>query len=331
MKKIGIFTHKGCDLDALCSTESMAKIIEENYSNLEVISIIQDSFLREKIKGNRHFITVEEARDIKLDYILVCDVNEYDRVYGIEIIEKVPKENRYQIDHHDGNRVELEIPQGNKIIQPKAAATCQIITEKLTEKQIPISKDMAYNLYLGMASDTSGFNYGVTEKTIEMVEKLPLTEVEKEEALRKMTELTDQQKELLGKIEEEERKTEGLKIYKLLEPIENGDITPLANANQFQERIAATEENPVSCFIIGIGNNYFIKLRKIPECDIDIVSMAIKCNGGGHETRSAGRFYNDTYENVLATIISEYEQERGKIVEKRPTEKKKQTREVKPH
>ena len=90
MKKIGIFTHKGCDLDALCSTESMAKIIEENYSNLEVISIIQDSFLREKIKGNRHFITVEEARDIKLDYILVCDVNEYDRVYGIEIIEKVP-------------------------------------------------------------------------------------------------------------------------------------------------------------------------------------------------------------------------------------------------
>ena len=135
MKKIGIFTHKGCDLDALCSTESMAKIIEENYSNLEVISIIQDSFLREKIKGNRHFITVEEARDIKLDYILVCDVNEYDRVYGIEIIEKVPKENRYQIDHHDGNRVELEIPQGNKIIQPKAAATCQIITEKLTEKE----------------------------------------------------------------------------------------------------------------------------------------------------------------------------------------------------
>ena len=146
MKKIGIFTHKGCDLDALCSTESMAKLIEENYPNLEVIAIIQDSFLREKMKGSRKFISLEEARNIQLDYALVCDVNEYDRVYGIQLIETVPIENRYQIDHHDGNRVELEIPNKNKIIEPKAAATCQIITEKITEKQIPISKDMAYNL-----------------------------------------------------------------------------------------------------------------------------------------------------------------------------------------
>lgn len=64
MKKIGIFTHKGCDLDALCSTESMAKLIEENYPNLEVIAIIQDSFLREKMKGSRKFISLEEARNI---------------------------------------------------------------------------------------------------------------------------------------------------------------------------------------------------------------------------------------------------------------------------
>lgn len=330
MKKIGIFTHKGCDLDALCSTESMAKLIEENYPNLEVIAIIQDSFLREKLKGNRQFISLEEARNIQLDYALVCDVNEYDRVYGIELIEKVPIENRYQIDHHDGNRVVLEIPDKNKIIHPKAAATCQIITEKLTEKQMPISKDMAYNLYLGIASDTSGFKYGVTEQTIEMVEKLPLTEEEKEKALKNMTELTEQQKDLLEKIKEEEVQTEGLKIYKLLEPIESGDITPLVNANQFQERIAATEENPVSCFIIGIGNNYFIKLRKLPECDIDIVSIATKCNGGGHETRCAGRFYNDSYENVLATIISEYEQERGKASSSIPQQKGKHIGEVNP-
>ena len=120
MKKIGIFTHKGCDLDALCSTESMAEIIEENYSNLEVISIIQDSFLRDKIKGNRHFITVEEARDIKLDYILVCDVNEYDRVYGIEIIEKVPKENRYQI-----NQIPDQITKNTNIITTNFTTFCR--------------------------------------------------------------------------------------------------------------------------------------------------------------------------------------------------------------
>ena len=68
-----------------------------------------------------------------------------------------------------------------------------------------------------------------------------------------------------------------------------------------------TEEKPVSCFIIGIGNNYFIKFKKLADSDIDILSIAKKINGGGHKTRCAGRFYNDTYENVLTTIISEYE------------------------
>lgn len=58
--------------------------------------------------------------------------------------------------------------------------------------------------------------------------------------------------------------------------------------------------------------------------------MATKCNGGGHETRCAGRFYNDTYENVLATIISEYEQERGKVSNSIPQQKSKQIGEVKP-
>lgn len=56
MKKIGLFTHKGCDLDALCSTESMAKLIEEDYQNLEVIPIIEDSYLKEKMKDARKFI-----------------------------------------------------------------------------------------------------------------------------------------------------------------------------------------------------------------------------------------------------------------------------------
>ena len=330
MKKIGLFTHKGCDLDALCSTESMAKLIEEDYQNLEVIPIIEGSYLKEKMKDARKFISLEEAEKIELDYALVCDVNEYDRVYGIKILEKVPVEKRYLIDHHDGNRVELEIPEKNRLIDVKASATCQIIAERLIEKEKTISKNMAYNLYLGIVSDTSIFNHGVTEKTKEIVEKLPLTEAEKQEVIKKMTELTEKQKYLLGKITKEELAIEGLSIYKLLERAEEGDITPLVKHNKFQEKTAPTEENPVSCFIIGIGNNYFIKLKKLPDCDIDILEIATKCHGGGHETRCAGRFYNDTYENVLATIITEYEQEKGKLEQVSNPQKKKQVGEVNP-
>ena len=307
MKKLGILTHKQCDLDALCSVETMAKIIEEHYKNIEPVLITETSYLKEKMKNVRKFISIEKAKDIKLDYLLICDVNEYDRVYGIDLLKTVPIGNRYLIDHHSSNRVELEISEQNKIINKKASSTCEIIAKKMIDKKMSISNDIAYNLYLGILSDTSFFSYGATEETMHIIRKLPLVEKERLKAQKSLLELTPRQEYLLSKIEEEKVNSEGLAVYKLLMPSESQDITTLVKHNKFDERVMPTEEKPVSCFIIGIGNNYFIKFKKLANSDIDILSIAKKINGGGHKTRCAGRFYNDTYENVLTTIISEYE------------------------
>ena len=177
----------------------------------------------------------------------------------------------------------------------------------MIDKKMSISNDIAYNLYLGILSDTSFFSYGATEETMHIVRKLPLVEKERLKAQKSLLELTPRQEYLLSKIEEEKVNIEGLAVYKLLMPSESQDITTLVKHNKFNERVMPTEEKPVSCFIIGIGNNYFIKLKKNVDSDIDILSIAKKNNGGGHKTRCVGRFYNDTYENVLTTIISEYE------------------------
>lgn len=312
MKNVGIFTHKGCDLDALCSTETMAEILETYYSNLKVVPIIESSYLDEKVKGNRKHFSIEEAKNIHLDYALVCDTNEYDRVYGIELFEQVPVEKRYLIDHHTGNRVELEVPDNNKLIDSKAAATCQIIAEKLLEKELDIPSNMAYNLYIGIASDTSEFNYNVTDKTVETILSLPLTSEEKQNAIISMVKLTLKQEYLLSKIETVSVPVEGLKVYKLLEPENSKDTSLLVNHNDFHKKVAPTKENPVSCFIIGIGNDYIIKFKKLGECPINILEIATECNGGGHETMCVGRLYNDTFENVIATVLSEYEAEKEK-------------------
>lgn len=312
MKKIGILTHKQCDLDALCSVMTMTEIIEEHYKNIEPVLITEDSYLKEKMKNIRKFISIEKAKEIKFDYLLVCDVNEYDRVYGIDILKSVPIENRYLIDHHDDNRIELEIPKQNQLINKNASSTCEIIAKKMIDENIFISNDIAYNLYLGILSDTSFFSNGTTEETMRVVSKLPLADKERLKAHKSLLELTPKQEYLLSKIEEEKVNIEGLAIYKLLLPIESGDITPLVKHNKFQEKVVPTEEKPVSCFIIGIGNNYFIKFKKLADSDIDILSIAKKCNGGGHKTRCAGRFYNDTYTNVFTTIINEYEKNKIK-------------------
>lgn len=307
MKNIGIFTHRGCDLDALCSTNIIATYLKEKYDNISVFPITEPSWLEDKVSANVKRYKKEELKDKKLDYAIICDVNEKDLVYGLELLEQIAKNNRYQIDHHSKNRVELEVDEDKKIIVPSASATCQIIFELLKELKYPLTNEIATNIFLGIASDTSGLKTGLTKSCEEVIKSLPLTKQEKEELLQKIKTLVPKQKELLNCIEEEYNTLPNIKFFKLLVPSEEGDITPMLNHEAFNDLTSPTNDYPVTCFIIGCGNNFCIKLKKINECNIDILSIAINNNGGGHSNRCVGRIYNSTYQEVLKKIVNDYQ------------------------
>ncbi len=193
----------------------------------------------------------------------------------------------------------------NKLVLPNHSSTCEIVTEFLVHNGFQIPKDMAHNLYYGMASDTASFERSVTLNTEKMVNCLGLTEQEKKEILGNMNKMTPEQEKLYNKIKVLDTDA-GLKIYTLLEPIEAGDITKKLKHKKFDQLTGPNVENPVTCFIIGCGNNYFLKLKKIPECSIDLLTIATNCNGGGHENRCAGRFYNTNFQTVLNKLLKEF-------------------------
>ncbi len=306
-KKVGLFTHKSADYDALGSTLTLASYLN-SLGNIDVFPVIENSYLLEKINNSLRIYKIDEVSDICFDYAIVCDVNEQDRLYGLDLVYRVPMERRYVIDHHDQNRKEIETLDNHKIVLPSYAATCEIITELLAKRGYEIPKENSYDLYRGMASDTFGFKRNITFHTKKMVEILRLSEEDKSNILNNMNALNTRQEELYNKISF--LLSDGdLKVYGLFEKDEE-DITQLIKHEKFDAKVGPTKKNPVTFFIIGCGNNYFIKFKKLSDYDLDLLAIASNCNGGGHVNRCAGRFYNTSYDVVFKKIIEEYEKVR---------------------
>lgn len=304
---IALFTHKNADYDAICSTLSLASTLKHLSSkSLTVIPVIEPSPLLTRINNTEKTYTVEEASSMSIDYAIICDVNETDRVYGLPIITSLPVSKRYIIDHHDQNRIEVPALPENKIVEPEATATCSIITEILSKNGIVPDFNIRADLYRGMSSDSANFTRSVTPKTHALVSYLNLTKEERDTITDEITRLSPRQQELYNKVQEETCDEPHLKIFTLLEPASSSDIAIQVKNEKFDKLTSPNEEYPVTIFIIGYGNNYFAKMKKIPTCPINILQMAINCHGGGHETRCSGKFLGTTYLDALTQVMSEY-------------------------
>ena len=297
--RIVVLTHKSPDYDAICSSSSLAKYLEKLSSDNDVYLVLESNKLVQNLHGDIKYYSIDDVKNIDFDSVYVCDVNEVDRTYGVQLIDKISKDKRFLIDHHDKNREELDIPLENRIIEPAYSSTCEIIAEKLDINKL--ERDVLKNLYMGIISDTAGLTRNVSKNTHLIINNLGLDTIDKNKIYDKVCALSEEQLIIYKQIGTLDLNIENCMIYTLFS---DTDITPLIKHPKFDELTKPTEDNPVSIFIIGVQNNYFIKFKKLIECDIDILSMAISCNGGGHENRCAGRFCNSSLDEVINILKS---------------------------
>ena len=209
MVKIAVITHKNPDYDALCSSSSLASYLKKKSSQNEVYLILEQNKTIENLYGNIHYYSLEEARRMNFDSIYVCDVNEEDRTYGVELISTVPEHSRYLIDHHDKNRKELDIPVENRTIKPTYSSTCELLTE-----QIDISilgQATIQNLFMGILSDSACLTRNVSVNTNQMIKKLGLSEEDRLKSIKKVCSLSKEQQELYDRVEPLDLGIDGIK------------------------------------------------------------------------------------------------------------------------
>ena len=296
---IGLFTHKNPDYDAVCSTHTLANYLKKELKDKANIYPILDKHDYLKLNINTTLPSYDTV-DTKLDYAIVLDVNEKDRLYGLSLFDKTNKDNRYLYDHHTGNREELDILDKQKIVLSTSSSTCEVLGLDLLETNFNLAN--ALNLYTGIISDTAGLTRQVGDLTNKLIKLLNINEETKKTVYNMVIDLSDNIKELYERITEEESNFDNLKLYKLkLDITEEEKIRELKN-KFIEEKITPNDLNLISILFIECGSNVFLKIRKNENSNLDILTLAEKCNGGGHSNRCAGRFFNTSYNEVLTYV-----------------------------
>lgn len=297
---IGLFTHNNPDYDAVCSTLTLGNYLKNELGDKVEIYPVIDKF-KFNLNINSSLEIYDNSLDKTLDYGIVMDVNETDRVYGLSLFNSIDKNNRYLYDHHDRNRVELDVLDNQKIVLTKSSSTCEALGLDLLQSNT-INESNAYNIYLGITSDTAGFTRQVSNLTNKVIKLLNLSDEVKTSIFNGVINLSPVQNELMNRITEEKSNYENLKLYKLvLNEDEVDKIKELKN-KFIEEKITPNELDIISILLIVCGTAVFLKIRKNENSELDILTLAQNCNGGGHPNRCAGRFYNTNYEEVLSYI-----------------------------
>ena len=197
---------------------------------------------------------------------------------------------------------------------------CKIVKRELNNY---LTDDDYYNLYVGMAADTCGFTKGNYSSALDICNYIPCKD-KKEEIIKSLTTLTHEEQKLYDEIILEKNSIPGLLIYKLEKDSSFENKVGSFLNPQIENKIEPKDENIVSCLIIICNENIYLKIRKNKETNFDIVDMAMKCNGGGHADRAAGKFLNSDYNTVLDYIKNIYTEmsqnlntEKGKVLIKK--------------
>ena len=207
------------------------------------------------------------------------------------------------IDHHSTSSLDADI----NWVNPRAAAVGEMIYELGKELDIHFTRDIGFNLYAAIISDTGSFKYSNTTSTslriaselvekcqfsphevsnllfnsnhIEKVRMIPKVLSTLELKLNKMVSVIEFRKSFLSKLN--------------LKEIETEDIVAIARSiNGVQ----------VTLFFKEIGEDlYRVSIRSKGEFSAQ--SVAKKFNGGGHD-HAAGFFYSGNIQEGKSKILN---------------------------
>ena len=160
---IVIARHIGADPDALGSQFALRELIKLKFPKKEVYAIGNPSN-RFKFMGNLD--KIDNDIDYSNTLLIVLDTPDIKRIDGVELDKY---KNIVKIDHHP----KVDEYANIEVVDENSSSSCQLILEFIFANWLPITKEMAKNIYLGIVSDTGRFMHGYTTgRTFELVNKM---------------------------------------------------------------------------------------------------------------------------------------------------------------
>jgi bifunctional oligoribonuclease and PAP phosphatase NrnA len=159
LKKVAVSTHIGADGDAIGSAAALVRLAH---------SLGKEAVFcyAEEVSGYlKWLLPSEPLQECPPDHdLLVVDTSRADRI-GTPGTHQV----RLNLDHHEDNPLYGEM----NLVDPKAAASAQVVAALYAEAGVPLDKEAAEAIYTGISTDTGGFRFrNVSPEAHELVADL---------------------------------------------------------------------------------------------------------------------------------------------------------------
>ena len=162
---VNIISHKSPDGDNMGSTLGLYLSLKEKYKN-KTINIIKPDDIPSKYK----FIEETKFYDDDMsecDVLLVIDCADERRLLNEDNLKFAKK--IINIDHHKSNKYFGDI---NYVLE-EYSSSAEIVYDIIKELELPMNKEIATMLYIGIDTDTGRFMYSsTTSETMQKVSKL---------------------------------------------------------------------------------------------------------------------------------------------------------------
>src|ERR687893_3251586 len=160
LDRVAVTTHVGADGDAIGASAALVRLMRR--LGAEAVFCHAES-----VPEYLEWLLPEEAlRELPPDHdLLVADTSRADRT-GVPVPDAGA---RLNVDHHEDNPLYAEY----NLVSPRAAATAEIVADLYAELDAPIDRPAAEALYVGIRTDTGGFNFrNISPRAHELVADL---------------------------------------------------------------------------------------------------------------------------------------------------------------
>jgi phosphoesterase RecJ-like protein len=291
LDRVAVTTHVGADGDAIGASAALVRLMHK----LGAEAVFCHA---EPVQGYLAWLLPDEAlTGLPSGYdLLVADTSRADRT-GVPVPEAGA---RLNIDHHEDNPLYGEY----NLVNPRAAATAEIVADLCVELGVPIDKLTAEDLYVGIKTDTGGFNFrNISPRAHELVADLLRAGVVPAEVNERINRR--------GNIEQ-------LRIVgvSLANAVQYGGALISTVENSDYERTGATEvesKESIDQLRTVSGVDVVAHLREVPQGTkgslrsetVDVGEIARRFGGGGHRL-AAGyttpRRPNEAREELLEVL-----------------------------
>lgn len=290
---INIISHKSPDGDNMGSTLGLYLSLKEKYKN-KTINIIKPDDIPSKYKF------IEETKfyndDMsECDVLLVIDCADERRLLNEDNLKFAKK--IINIDHHKSNKYFGDI---NYVLE-EYSSSAEIVYDIIKELELPMNKEIATMLYIGIDTDTGRFMYSsTTDETMQKVSKLMCYGIDINEINIKL--YRSMSKNIFDLYKLAINKINFYKDFAYL-VLENDDFLKTNTSRDDTDDILAflqgLEDYDMIAIIKEVKDIYKVSLRS--KYKYDVGSIGEDFDGGGHKY-AAGLTYKGSLDELVKRL-----------------------------